>query len=191
MHFVFPHNFVYWTKVSNHQEIKEKYYKKIIEVSNDWDSSPYFYTQFKSSFRNFRNNTINQEIKNDIKFLNDIIWNPIDQMFAEDFFPGILPETSEIAEIWFNVYKPGESQEVHDHNGHYTTENGKHICCSYSGIYILHAEENNKTVFYQQGPNPGASCYWWCKLYNRSHSRGKCYYISFYIITLCFTLRKS
>jgi len=155
MNFVFPSNFVYWNSIPNHQEIKEKYYNKLLTVSKNWDNNPYFYTNFTSSFRDYQNTTVNEEIKRDSSFLQSVIWNPIDKMLSDNFFNGIIPEYSELSELWFNVYKPGESQEVHEHNGYYTNIQGKHVCSSYSGIYILHSEESNKTVFYQPAPCPG------------------------------------
>lgn len=156
MHFVFPSNFVYWAEVENHKKIKQKYYQTILKISEDWENNPHFYTKFKSSFRNYQDTIVNQQIKNDNLFLDNVVWNPIDQMFSQDFFNCMLPDSSEISELWFNVYKPGQSQEVHDHNGFFTSVDGKPVSSSYSGIYILHSEESNKTVFYQQGPSPGA-----------------------------------
>lgn len=156
MHFVFPHNFVFWTSVSNHTKIKENYYNKIIETSKNWEVTKHFFGDFKCSFKEL--NDVTSVIQKDNSFLSSVIWKPIDEMFSESLFGGHMPTTSKLLDLWFNVYKPGEGQEIHDHfGGCIINSDATSMRSSYSGIYILHSEEPNKTLFYQSGPNPGAA----------------------------------
>lgn len=156
MHFNFPHNFVYWKEVENHSKWKEKYLTTIQEISAEWGSHPHFYSDFKSSFNDFDDTNINHIMMHDKDFISDVIWNPFDTMIQEEFFIFDKPYQSMVHELWFNLYEPGQFQEVHDHNGFFYKENKTYYANNYSGIYILQSDEPNKTVFYQPGPNPGA-----------------------------------
>ena len=57
------------------------------------------------------------------------------------------PRQSTVTEIWYNYYNTLQGQEVHNHSG-----------SSLSGIYLLHLQEENKTVFYSHSSTNSILC---------------------------------
>jgi len=142
MFHIFPTKFVYWEKIKNHIEIKEKY-SKIID--QDLDKNVEIY---KDNFRwDCRCNSSFFQKTNGLDlfqtdFLNSVIWGPMDNML-KDLGVSInlpSPKNSNVTKIWYNKYEVGDWQEIHDHktNSHTVT---------YSGIYILELNEMNPTSF--------------------------------------------
>lgn len=126
--------FVAWYSIPNHQEIKQQLLPKI-QSENDYIIAP----------GNAKTNFLNQSLKHfTADILNLIIWQPYDRLLEEKHLSPI-PKESSLKDIWWNVYSPGDYALTH-----------KHINSDFSGIYILHSEEDNPTVFYNDTP----SCYY-------------------------------
>ncbi len=156
--FTFPAKFVYWEKVKNHTNIKNKYYPIILQhkekygdyckdvIKSKWNCDCY------SSFF-MRDNNLHVNFEDD--FLNDVIWETFDKMLY-DLNKSILnvpiPKNSYILDLWYNNYTKGMFQEIHNHEGN-------NITIHYSGIYLLDLKENNTTVFIDNTH---------CKLYDTS-----------------------
>jgi hypothetical protein len=88
------------------------------------------------------------------EILDDIIWTPFELMLQE--LQVCTPTQSKLKSIWWNYYKPGQYTEPH-----------KHVDCDFSGIYLLHLEEPNTTVFYQNGESPSFPLF--DEYYNTTH----------------------
>jgi len=72
------------------------------------------------------------------------IYPALDLLFKE--IPELnIPNSSIVTEMWYNYYTPGDTQEVHAHAG-----------TTISGVYFLHLQEQNNTIFYsyQADGNP-------------------------------------
>jgi hypothetical protein len=142
MHYIFPQNFVYWQKIYNHQEIKEKYLKLILDdyennrdeykEKSDWNCN------VVTSYFDFNGN--NKKIFDQF-FIENVIQNPIENCIEE--LKLVQPSTVSIFKLWYNVYGQNDYQEVHHHLGDRPI--------SYSGIYILDLCGKNNTHFYQPG----------------------------------------
>lgn len=151
MHYAFPYNFVYWEKVVNHQEIKEKYYNNIIlKNKNNIQKKNEWIGDLKTSYNN---NDLNKCLYENY-FTSNVIWPYFDNMLVELCNNIPLPIESYISEIWYNVYEKGNFQEPHQHDRNYRNVSDKVHVNSYCGIYLLHLEEKNTTVFYEEPPIP-------------------------------------
>jgi hypothetical protein len=141
---IFPCNFVYYTKIKNHEKIKEKYLPRILcdhEINgefyknkNTWncDTSTSFFAPYENNAHLF-----------DEQFYEEVIWEPLRTLIGEldnlvNFYT--QPEKLALADIWYNIYDKGQFQECHDH-----------AKTNFSGIYLLDLNEENKTMFYQHG----------------------------------------
>lgn len=163
MNYIFPSNFVYWEKIPNHQKIK----KTILNtIDDDIKKNEFFYREkLKENWKckcisNFFNKDNNfYETLSNKDFIKSIIWNPIDNMLKEmrDTVNLPIPEHSEIVNLWFNRYGPGEWQEIHEHS---PVMNKSFI--TYSGIYLLDLNEKNPTIFFDKIPARcwGNECLW-------------------------------
>jgi len=134
MHYLYPANFIFWTSVTNHKNIKQELLpiikKNLIKTEkaqlNNWLCD--VNTEFFSEDNKY------------IKYINlivDEIYPALDKMFSEIDLK--TPKTSKVTSIWYNHYNTSQGQEVHSHIGEGAT---------ISGIYLLNLEEENKTVFY-------------------------------------------
>jgi hypothetical protein len=136
-HFIYPSDFIYWTKSKNHESNKKELIQNIIpnldvtkdQHKNKWrcDLNTEFFNISEESVLKYRNLIIND------------IYPALDKMFEE--LPLVPPKTSEITSIWYNYYKDNQFQEVHNHVQEYKRPN-------ISGIYLLKLEEENQTIFY-------------------------------------------
>lgn len=147
----FPFNFIYWDKVSDHQEIKEKYLPLILETNSKVEKRNKWRCEVTTSYMN---DDINNTLFDD-HFIQTVVWKKFDE-FLENKPPHIsIPKESYIQNIWYNYYTPGQYQEIHQHLSAHNivTEKGL-ISQLFSGIYLIDLQEKNKTVFYQPGPLP-------------------------------------
>ena len=151
MHYKFPSNFVYWDKVSNHEQVKEKYYQKILDSKNDIEDNNKWIAKLKTSYNNLGlNNFLYGEC-----FAKDVIWPYFDNMLVEmQSNLDQMPIESYINYAWFNLYEKGDYQETHQHDRNYIDSEKTVHTNAFCGIYLLHLEEENKTVFYQEPPVP-------------------------------------
>jgi len=126
--------FIFYCDLINHQDIKDKYYERILRLfeENKHSNVGGWNCKVKTTF-----NSVVDFLWDDY-FQNSVIWNPLDQMLEKvDLYQ--YPVRSFVREIWTNLYKYGEFQEVHDHVG-----NARNI---FSGIYIIDQKGDNKTSF--------------------------------------------
>ncbi len=138
MFFVFPDEFVFWRELPPdvHASIKSKYLPMIEEMEDVGRSNPGI-AKWDSKL------SCSMGVK--IPFLweeeliNPVVWESADEMFqSSEGRISLLPSKSSLNDIWFNISRPGEYQEVHAHNP-----------MNYSGIYLLHCNEPNNTSFYR------------------------------------------
>jgi hypothetical protein len=123
----FENPFVFWTKVNNHEKIKKDLMPHILNTPEDrvtrQDGS-------RTSFFHQQYNFFNKEI------IEEIVWKPYEQMLDEKKITD-RPPHYKLSSLWFNDYEPGGRTFAH-----------KHSTSDWSGIYILHLDEPNTTVFY-------------------------------------------
>ena len=143
-----PAPFIFWTKVKDHEKIKTELKEKILKESEDFK---YYNSPLKE--RQPGENKWQCEVltgyfhRKEIKYLftdkiiNSVIESPLDELFENKNIFKEKPRETVLSEIWFNVYKPGYSQEIHAHHG-----------ASISGIYLLELNEPNNTVFFSNTP---------------------------------------
>uniref|UniRef100_A0A6C0JWC4 Prolyl 4-hydroxylase alpha subunit Fe(2+) 2OG dioxygenase domain-containing protein n=1 Tax=viral metagenome TaxID=1070528 RepID=A0A6C0JWC4_9ZZZZ len=141
----FPMECIYWSKIENHEKIKEKYMKRIL----DTERKPHWlFCNVKTTF-DMRNTFLDNE---DIK---QIIWDKIDDMIYQinksDGIHKILPSHSILKEYWLNYYSycnDQSFQEIHNHLINPMIIKDETYYPSFSGIYILHDENDvSNTVF--------------------------------------------
>ena len=149
MHYTFPSQFVYWEKVENHQELKDKYLNLILDDvsknSKEYRTNSHWNCDVISSY--FASSQKNNKEIFDNYFIDSVIKKPIENCIEELQLPA--PKNILIQSLWYNVYKKNDYQEVHDHLGpNYT---------AFSGIYILDLVGKNNTHFFSPGHVPDSS----------------------------------
>ena len=133
----FPSNFIFYTKVRNHEQLKKKLLPQI--YANE--SSITYKGQYQDSITNyFEENNILLDMEKEI--YHNVVWDPFNEML-EDPNLNIVhrPQESKLQSIWYNVYRDDKCW----HKTH------THPSSTFSGIYLLHLEGENGTVFYQFG----------------------------------------
>jgi len=140
-----PGPFLFWTKVKNHEELKEKLYPEIIKGKENPK-----YLNRPMQFRKPGDSRWQCDVittyfdREDVKdiftqeIVEDIIGTPLDEMFADENYGGKKnPTQTNLTEIWYNIYEPGYYQEIHAHHG-----------ATFSGIYLFELNEPNTTAFF-------------------------------------------
>ena len=140
---LFPGPFLYIEEIENHIGIKKFLMPYIESVeSNQYKCDDHYAKVRTSYFENSKMNGIGLkdpffEFVSKNKFLDDIVWNPLDKCLSElPFIVDYKPKQSIINNFWFNYFEKGGSHATHVHIGSFI-----------SGIYILHLEEENPTIF--------------------------------------------
>jgi len=141
---VWPTPFIFWTEVKDHKKIKEQIFPIISEQSKDMKYYNKPLQIRKPGDTNWNCEVIttyfDREDVRDIfteELINKIIGEPLEELFLNPKSPiNTIPISTDLAEIWYNVYKEGYSQEIHGHHG-----------ATFSGIYILDLNEPNTTAF--------------------------------------------
>ena len=145
-HYFFPSPFVWWTKIPDHEQIKQKYMPLIL---NDIDTNGSYYNQKNTWDCKVTSSFFNEDVYSvhifDTAFHNKVIWDPLDQMITELNGSHSLPapKSSSLLHVWYNKYEHLNWQEVHNHcplDDHQT----------FSGIYILDLDSKNPTSFVRQ-----------------------------------------
>ena len=133
----FPSNFIFWTKVRNHESMKSKLLPQIYE--NESTIKPIGgYTDSITNY--FEKDNILLDMSEEE--YNNIIWDPFSEMLRDpDLRILHKPEESRLETIWYNVYRDNKCW----HQPH------THPSSTFSGIYLLHLEGENGTVFSQLG----------------------------------------
>tara|TARA_R110001606_G_scaffold369627_1_gene525775 strand:- start:68 stop:691 length:624 start_codon:yes stop_codon:yes gene_type:complete len=146
----FPSHYVYWTQVKDHENIKSK----LLPIIHNLISNNNYDNPFKQNC----NMTTNFSEKTDFldnEMKEKIIWACLREMILEtNCFPSIKPSDAIIKDYWFNVYKKGDFQEMHQHVALPHIMNGKMYHDTLSVVYILNSEEeDNSTIFKLTGTN--------------------------------------
>jgi len=143
-----PSPFIFWTKINDHEEIKKELKENILNESEDFKYYNSALKERQLSENKWQCEVITsyfhrEEIKHFFteRIVKSIIENPLDELFEHKSFFNKKPREIILPEIWFNVYKPGYSQEIHAHHG-----------ATLSGIYLLELNEPNTTVFFSNTP---------------------------------------
>ena len=133
----FPSNFVFWTKVRNHELMKSRLLPQIYE--NESTIKPI--GGYKDSITNyFEKDNILLDMSEEE--YNNIIWDPFNEMLGDPNLHILhKPEESRLETIWYNVYRDNKCW----HQPH------THPSSTFSGIYLLHLEGENGTLFSQLG----------------------------------------
>jgi len=137
MIYLFPGDFIYWSKAKNHEHIK-KTLLPIILGNLDATSN----RQIGNWLCDVNTEFFNLNFSKYLPLITDEIYPVLDNMFAELQNLSInykTPKTSTVTSIWYNHYETNSNQEVHSHSNNRS---------SFSGIYVLNLNEENKTVFY-------------------------------------------
>lgn len=133
--YVYPTEFLFWAANPKHKEHKDLLWLNIknnLSATKDMQKGNWLCDVNTDFFCEA------QDVSKYIPLINNAIYPAIDAMFAE-LSTLCKPATSIIKKIWYNHYDPivSNCQEVHTHPG-----------STYSGVYFLHLEEPNTTVFY-------------------------------------------
>ena len=139
--FYFPPPFIFFQKVEKHEELKKLLVPQIENnlkenannIKNDWECDV---------LSSFHFGDMNFLFENQLLF--DEIWNAFNNCIDTLISNYWLQEDSDlrscsVAEIWYNIYKPGGNQEIHSHDPF-----------EFSGIYILDDSEINGTVWWNE-----------------------------------------
>ena len=137
MIYLFPGDFIYWSKLKNHEYIKKNLLPKIVNNLDKTQGS-----QNGKWLCDVNTEFFNLNISKYLSLVTEEIYPALDGMFLElqklsNNFK--TPKISTVTNIWYNHYETNNNQEVHSHS--IKTAN-------FSGIYILNLNEENKTVFY-------------------------------------------
>ena len=140
---IFPSQFVYYSKIENHSEIKQKYLPIIQE---DLKTNKFLYESLTTWSCNVVSSFFGNKKKNlkmfEDDFYDEIIWKSLKEL-EEELYQKVslyqFPKKIKLTEIWYNAYEKGHFQEYH-----------KHGRSNFSGIYLIDLHEENKTVFKQE-----------------------------------------
>lgn len=143
--YIFPTPFVWWTKIENHLEIKNKY---LPLIETDYNLNKKIYNQRSTWACNVTSSFFNESSQVfDNTFFDNVVWSSVDKMLDElstKLYRFPIPSESRLCRVWYNKYDPGSWQEIHDHSP--TFNQGE----TFSGVYLMDLNEKNGTVFYQQ-----------------------------------------
>lgn len=138
--FQFAAPYVFHHKCKNHQQIKEVYLPKIMEVYNQnnqnsqYKWSPTTHSDMKTGFGRNNKNVF------DKNFCDLVVFPALDELFKKlPMYSGAnSPLSSRIQFIWWNVYENGDYAPIHSHGS------GIDLI---SGVYLLDLKEVNLTTF--------------------------------------------
>jgi hypothetical protein len=137
MIYLFPGDFIYWSQVKNHTYIKENLLPIIHSNLGTTNNR-----QIGNWLCDVNTEFFDLNFTKYLPLITEEIYPVLDKMFIElQNLSGNykIPKTSTVSSIWYNHYESNSNQEVHSHSNKRS---------SFSGIYILNLNEENKTVFY-------------------------------------------
>jgi hypothetical protein len=137
MIYLFPGDFVYWSKVKNHDHIKESLLPIIYNNLSATDNN-----QQGKWLCDVNTEFFDSDCSKYLSLITDAVYPALDKMFIElkNLIPDLrIPKTSTVLSIWYNHYEINGNQEIHAHGI---------VESTFSGIYILNLNEENKTVFF-------------------------------------------
>jgi uncharacterized protein (TIGR02466 family) len=135
--FFFPEPFVFQYVVPEHQSVKQElkplldsfYQTHQNEEKYKWTDD----TKFKSKICTNYNVSSQQKTWYNQQHLQSIVWNPVDKLLDK---LGAKTHKCRLSMFWWNVYQQGDFAPLHNHG-----------VFGISGVYLLHLNEPNKTVF--------------------------------------------
>jgi hypothetical protein len=133
MHFNFNQSFIYWEPVKNHAQYKADILPVILNNENKLNQHSTYNNCFISWGTNVQINYNN--------IVQEAIFPAIDRMIEEIGLN--MPDSYHLFDIWTNYYKEYGNQNIHIHEK-----------TDISGVYLLHLEDPNSTVFYSFCDNP-------------------------------------
>ena len=141
MLFNFTRDFVFYKKINNAERVNEFILKNINEKTEDpiqaWSICE---TRSSMEMGNGHNDFLEDE-----SIINDILWDPMDEMLKETSDHGHhSPRHSLVENCWYNIYKDSDHQEIHNHS---LTSYPDGYKSSYCAIYIAQMAGDNTTVF--------------------------------------------
>jgi hypothetical protein len=143
-HIQFPCQYLYWSQIEDHLNIKERYKSDFIELKKKYkENKPFKRANFITNFSKDPNGFYDFLKEEDIK---KIVWKPINEMLMK--INNInKPTKLTLQSYWVNFYDKGQFQEMHDHLGDSSIINGKLFYPMFSIIYIVNDETNNSITF--------------------------------------------
>lgn len=155
MLFEFTREFVFSKEIES-RELVDDYLLQCISERKGQLEEPWSLCNAQSSY--LKPPAFNEFIHNDL-VLDNVLWNPLDEMIQEVCSFSPTPEYSKCTEAWYNIYNTGSFQEIHDHKTRDQVHDGNDYYSSYSAIYILKdGGVPNSTVFSKKvdilGPIP-------------------------------------
>lgn len=147
-YFRFPCHYVYWSKSKTHDDDKKILLPKILELND------------KLNLKNpFKDCEVTTSISENLQFLSQeqleqIVFVPILQMMKDTndmFLQRLDIEKMYVSNYWFNIYKKGDFQELHDHPNNSSIsriENGKYKSIL-SVVYVLHDQNNSNNLVFK------------------------------------------
>jgi hypothetical protein len=151
-YFKFPVDYVYWTDVEDHTQIKQELLPVVIDtMKNGCIENPFKMCTMKTTFTQ-RYNLLNPEQ------IHKVIFEPMIKMISEiddPFYKKLKMNNVCVTHQWFNLYNKGDFQELHEHlvNGKPQTMkiNGKRYEEIFSVVYILHDKCNRNSLVFRDG----------------------------------------
>ena len=141
---LFPGPFLYTYKLKNHSRIKKKLVdfieNDVVSTNKKCGEGTVVKTSYYDVMESGENDSFFKYLSN-LDLLKDIVWNPMDDCISQlPFLVQSYPKKSSVDSIWYNYFENGGFHEPHIHQNSFI-----------SGIYILHLEEKNPTVFFGSG----------------------------------------
>jgi len=136
--FYFTEPFVFQYAVPEHLQLKEElkpllesfYQMHRQEKKYRWTNDPNVKTEMCTNFcQAFAQKTWYTQQQ-----LQQIVWNSLDKLFER---LDSKTQRCKLTTFWWNVYQKGDSAPIHNHGSF-----------GVSGVYLLHLNEPNKTVFF-------------------------------------------
>ena len=144
MLFEFTRDFVFYKEIDSRELVDNHLLKCISDRRNQLDE-PWTLCNAQSSY--IKPLEFNSFMYDNL-VLDNVLWNPLDEMMGEISSFSNIPKSSICSNAWFNIYRTGAYQEIHDHTDIIEVHDNNTYYSSYSAIYILKdGGVPNSTVF--------------------------------------------
>lgn len=138
--FCFPAPFVYHYNVPEHAQIKQELKPKLDSFyQKHHEEQLYRWTidkTYKSGMCTNFNEASLQRNWYTSEHTQAIVWNSLDELLSK---LNQQNKKCKLVDFWWNVYQKGDSAPVHNHG-----------TFGISGVYLLHLNEPNKTIFFSK-----------------------------------------
>lgn len=146
----FPTEYIYWSKIPNHEEIKARCNKKIDALSveskvlDEYGSNPRDMTFSKFTEKN---NFLTDDD------LQSLVWKPLEEMLKQinqhSSFK-ISPKDTFIETYWYSHYEKDYFQASHAHMSNPINKEGNTYYSSFSIVYILEDKHEKSSLVFQK-----------------------------------------